>query len=138
MTARMRGWLHFISSSRHPALHDRAHARVVDVDARDAGMVEHTWLGKLLKQIVVNKGRIHMAQDGDEPFQHLAQRRDDGAEAPNNAAATEVLDVVGNAFNAQNAFAFAVDLGGEPFEMDFEHRQRISAISVISGSKRIH
>ena len=100
-------------------------AGLVDIDAADAGAAELGGSGQGIEQAVGDEADIDAVQCRAELLHHLLQAGDDGRELVQGAAAAQVLGVVGDAFEPQDAFAFGIAPQGQVPEVDLELGQVI-------------
>ena len=103
--------------------HNGANSEIVGVDAGHATPGQDAGHVQLIQEIVVNKSGIHATKNIEETVDHCVQRLNHIGKFVNDTTTTQILGVMSNTFDTKDAFAFAVDLGGEPFEVNFEHRQ---------------
>lgn len=87
-------------------------AGLVHVNAADAGTAELAGGGQGIEQAVGDEADIDAVQCRAELLHHLPEPGDDGRELVQGAAAAQVLGVVGDAFEPQDAFAFGITLQG--------------------------
>src|SRR5215469_8640291 len=109
-------------------LDDVAHPRLVEIDTPDAGLADLRREGELLEHVISDEALIDAAQSVSKSLQYRFESADHFGKLVQCAAAFEFPRVMDHRFDAQDAFAFAVDLEGQPAAVQLEDGQ------IIAGS----
>ena len=106
-------------------LDDMAHPRLVEIGAADAGLADVGGKRELVEHVVSDEALIDAAQSIGKSLEYGFQSRHHFQKLVQRTAALQFLRVVGNGFDAKDAFAFAVDLERQLAAAQLEDRQII-------------
>ena len=103
-------------------MHHGSHAEFVAVDTSPLRQADLPRLRQLLQCVVGDVAGVDAVKSFQEPVHHLAQLPDDPWKSLQRPAAWQCFGVVHDGLNAQNAFAFVIDLQRQIAVVNFEHR----------------
>jgi hypothetical protein len=87
-----------------------AHPRLVEIDAPDEGLADLRREGELFEHVVGDEALIDAAESVSKSLQYGFESADHFGKFVERAAAFEFPRVMGHSFDAEDAFAFGIDL----------------------------
>lgn len=103
--------------------HHSPHSGFVDIDSSHASGANHRGKRQPVQGSIINEGCIYASQNAHKAHDDGFERGHDFREAVHSYAATQFSCIMDDGFDAKDALAFAVDLGGELSEVQLKDRQ---------------
>jgi len=114
-----------IDRETHDPFHHGSHSRPIDINPSNSGLPHLRGKGPVIQSSVVDVGNVYPPQHLQKPLQDAHEQGNHLGKATDPFPTVQLLGVVNNHLDSQDALAFAIHLDRQFPEMNFEDRQII-------------